>query len=362
MRIAILVNSLPPRSIGGAEIQAASTAVRLAERGHEVTVFARAVPGDTAGAELKDGVTWVRTKTAPVPGLSFFAHILAFKRDWKKHGGPQSDVILAYQLVINGVLGARVSQGKIPLVSWVRSELEIESQGLKYRRLSPWVIRNSTIVLAQTKTLAEKVRGFCKEHKVPNPKVRVLPNAIALKEEPTYDNRSGLVFLGRLVSHKGVEVLLGALKRVSSSPRLRMLGDGPLRSELQAKAKGLNVTFEGAVAPKDVSKALEGARVLVSSSWTEGFPNAILEGMERGIPIVATAVGGVTDVVEDAITGYLVKAGDEEALAAKMELLLEDDDLWESMARAARATAETYSWETHLQELENVLKDAISGT
>ena len=366
MRIAILANSLPPAAIGGAEIQAHATAIRLAARGHEVRVFARALPGDPPGAVEEHGVLWVRTAVPRVPGLSFAAHVLAHRSAWRRHGGPDCDVILAYQLVIPGVLGARSAAADRPLVSWVRSEVEIDfPRHAKYRRLSPWVLDRSRRVIVQSESLLGTLRDRMGSLRDPaaaaalDERTRVLANAVALGPEPTYEDRAGLVYLGRLVGWKGVEVLLTALRRLPSPPPLRVLGEGELRADLEAAAAGLPVTFEGAVASADIPGRLAGARVLVAPSWTEGFPNAVLEGMERGVPAVATRVGGMPDLVTSGTNGILVEPGDVDALAAGIAELLADDTRWNMLARAARRTAEGYGWEAHLDALEAILADAL---
>lgn len=365
MRLALLVNSLPPRSIGGAELQAHATAVRLAARGHRVVVFARAVPGDRGGAVEEHGVRWVRAAATHARGLSFFAHLGAFLRDWRRERDADPQAVLAYQLFAPGLLGALAARDRgIPLVAYVRSEVEIDPSLLKYRILSPWVLRRSRIVLAQSPALAGAVRAFIRGRirgdagRRTERAVRVLANAVDVGPEPPAGERRGLVFLGRLVSYKGLDVLLRALRRFDDPPPLRVIGDGPLRSRWEAEARGLPVTFLGAMSGPGLRAELEAAAILVSPSRSEGFPNALLEAMERAIPVVATAVGAVPDVVTDGRNGLLVPPGDDRALHRAVSTLLGDDDLRRRLSAGGRATAAGYGWEAHLDALEAVLEEA----
>lgn len=369
MRIAVLTSSLPPRSIGGAEIQAHATALRLAARGHEVTVFARAVPGDPGGISEEGGVRWVRSVTPSVPGLRFAGHVRSFLGLWDRWGR-DAEVILAYQLVINGVLGVLASRrGGAPLVSWIRSTMEVDvGRALKYRLLSPWTLERTHRILVQTETMKDVLRDRLGTRVAPErmeavlDRTRVLSNAVEPGPEPGYAGRSGVVFLGRLVPEKGLEVLLDALRRLSPPPPLTVFGDGPLRARWESLARGLPVTFAGPVIPCDIAGKLSHARVLASPSWSEGFPNAILEAMARGVPVVGTRVGGVADVVRDGVTGFLVEPGDSGALAERIRVLLEDDALWERTARAARAAVARYGWDAHLEALESILEEAQAST
>jgi len=132
-------------------------------------------------------------------------------------------------------------------------------------------------------------------------------------------------------------------------------GDGPLRHQLEDASRDLPVEFRGAAPPERVREFLTGARALVAPSRSEGFPNAVLEAMERGVPPVATRVGGIPDVVENHVNGLLVDPEDPAALAAAIRRILDDDPLREQLSRNARVTAESHGWDAHLTRLESVL-------
>jgi glycosyltransferase involved in cell wall biosynthesis len=150
--------------------------------------------------------------------------------------------------------------------------------------------------------------------------------------------------VGRLIPIKGHDVLLRAFARVLDrrpDARLAIAGHGQLEQELRSLSASLGlegaVSFLGQVSPAQA--LIEEASVVVVPSRGEGFGMVALEAMERGRPVVATAVGGLGDLVRDGVTGLLVPAEDAEALAAAMLALADDPARAEAMGAAGRVRA-----------------------
>jgi glycosyltransferase involved in cell wall biosynthesis len=143
--------------------------------------------------------------------------------------------------------------------------------------------------------------------------------------------------LGRLVAIKDHATVLAAMVHVPGV-HLAVVGDGELRPALEAQAAGLGlggrVHFTGWSA--DVPGALADLDVVVLTSRNEGTPMVLIEAAAAGRPVVATRVGGVAAVVADGFTGHLVPAGDAEAVASRIGLLLADPVGRQAMGRAAR--------------------------
>jgi len=151
--------------------------------------------------------------------------------------------------------------------------------------------------------------------------------------------------VGRLHPQKGFANLLVAVARVRErlpAIRLLLVGDGALRRELVARAEALGlaevVTFAGSRG--DVPEILAALDLFVLPSLWEGLPNAVLEAMAAGLPVVATAAGGTPELVVDGETGLLVPPGDVTALEEAIERLLRDPGLRRKMGEAGRKRVE----------------------
>ncbi len=149
--------------------------------------------------------------------------------------------------------------------------------------------------------------------------------------------------IARFASPKDHRTLLAALAALRSQPwELDLVGDGPLEAEMRGLASQLGlagrVRFLGYVA--DPAPVLAGAQLFVLSSRSEAFPRSVLEALRAGLPVVASAVGGVGEAVTDGVNGLLVPAGNPAPLASALQRLLGDAPLRESMGIAARAAYE----------------------
>jgi colanic acid/amylovoran biosynthesis glycosyltransferase len=170
---------------------------------------------------------------------------------------------------------------------------------------------------------------------------------------PDPDGRLRLVTVARLVEKKGIGYVLNAVRRVldtGMNVSYEIIGDGPLRESLMELRDrlglGERVRFLGWAAADQVREALDRAHALVAASVTaadgdeEGIPNVLKEAMASGLPVVATRHGGIPELVEDEVSGFLVPERDADALAQRLRHLAARPDRWESMATAGRARVE----------------------
>jgi glycosyltransferase involved in cell wall biosynthesis len=153
-----------------------------------------------------------------------------------------------------------------------------------------------------------------------------------------------VVSVGRLAPMKGFSVLLDALAAVEDV-HLTLVGDGPDRPALEAAARRLGVagavTFAGALGADEVTELLRHADVFCLPSFAEGVPVVLMEAMASGLPVVATAVMGVPELVLDGEAGTLVPPGRAEPLAAALRELAADPEARRRMGAAGRAIVET---------------------
>ncbi|MDZ4805629.1 MAG: glycosyltransferase family 4 protein, partial [Candidatus Eisenbacteria bacterium] len=160
-------------------------------------------------------------------------------------------------------------------------------------------------------------------HGLPADRVQVRPYFLNLERYRVAAGESGehLLYAGRLSKEKGLSTLFNALGR-RPHLRLRVAGTGPLEAELRARARAenLHVEFLGHLAEEALHEAIRAARaVVVPSEWYENQPYAVLESFALGVPVVASAIGGLPELVLPNQTGWLVPNGDAEMLAWAMD-------------------------------------------
>jgi glycosyltransferase involved in cell wall biosynthesis len=192
-----------------------------------------------------------------------------------------------------------------------------------------------------------------------NPRVVCIPNPVALPAAVAPGREPDLVaFAGRCEESKGVFDLLEAVCAVRPRLRVECAGDGDLaRVERRAAALGLasRVTMRGWINAREREQLLARAAVFVLPSHAEGLPVSLLEAMAAGCPVVATAVGGIPDLVKHGVNGLLVPPGAPGALAEALRRLVTDRELAGRLGREARATvAARYTVERSLERLEQI--------
>ncbi len=166
------------------------------------------------------------------------------------------------------------------------------------------------------------------------------------------------LFLGRLSKEKGVHTLLEAWKGITA--KLLIVGDGPEMGQL-VEAAPKNVEFTGMADPSEVPAILRGARaILLPSTWYEAQPRVILEAYAAAVPVLASRIGGLSDLVEDGGSGLLVSAHDPAAWSNAVAHLFDDDESSRLGEGAYRLWQQRYSPEQGLTELEGAYREALS--
>lgn len=234
---------------------------------------------------------------------------------------------------------------RVPVI--VVSEASVEAAKARWRVT---LDRLTTPLTDAVYANAEAVRHvLITRERTPGTLVTVVSTGVdveAFKPDPQQSPPSPepvVVCVGRLDKYKGQEFLLQACARERTRPyRLILVGDGPMRPALEAHAAALGIVDRVCFAgpQEDVRPFLAQADCVALASTEEGMPGSILEAMAMARPVVATAVGGVSEAVIDGVTGYLVPSGDVGALAAAISALLADPAKAKGMGQAARERAE----------------------
>ena len=360
MNLTILIGNFPPGAFGGAELQAEAWARRLAER-HRVTVVTRRVP-PLPPRERRDGYEIVRLPVSRVPLLRTAVDLNRIVRAVDAIE-PRPDVILCFQTFASGLAGVRAQRRLgVPAAVWVRSEVEYNLRSPRMRMIGPAVWRAARGVLVQSAAhraamLDALGRGAPGLMDAVAAKLEVIPNGVDLPPPPAVGRRGDRVLtVGRLIPDKGTDVVVEAMAGIGG--RLTVAGEGPERGRLMdlARARGVDARFEGYVGRERLEVLFREASCLVLGARRgEGRPNVLLEAMARGLPVVATRIAGVTDLVADGVNGLLVPADDSEALLAALARLEREPDLADRLGRAARESVEAFAWDVVEPQLEAVL-------
>ncbi len=205
--------------------------------------------------------------------------------------------------------------------------------------------------------LNEFCRGKFIEGGLPAERVAIKPNFVDFEPPPPAERR-GFLFVGRLSSEKGMDVLANAHRRVEGGA-LRVAGTGP-DAPLINDVPGL--TALGALQMEQVRQEMGAAIALVLPSiWYENFPRTLVEALGCGLPVIASRIGALAELVKDGETGLLFEPGNAEDLATKMQWALANPLAMATMGRNARKQYEAeYTAERNYQQLMTIYESAIA--
>jgi glycosyltransferase involved in cell wall biosynthesis len=296
----------------------------------------------------------------------------------------RADVICSHWMLPSGFIGA------ILALLYRKPHIVIEHSGALHllmriragQRLARFIVRHSYRIITVSNDLKNKLVALCPEAKE---KVAVIPMGISfsgLKPEfaqsqelsvhhsDTTTNavaENKIFFMGRLIEIKGVEVLLRAL---TGMPDVQLLvaGEGEQRMALERLAEKLNVkaVFLGQVGNTEKTQLFASSAMVVIPSLvlpdgrTEGMPVVALEAMVAGVPVIASCVGGLSEIIIDGQNGLLFDAGNQGQLAGRIKLLLNNKELRERISGNARQTAEAYDWQIIGAKFSEIMKDSLS--
>lgn len=388
MRIAMISEHASPLAqlggvdAGGQNTHVAELSAALARLGHQVRVYTRRDDVDVPPVvQVSDGLEVVHVTAGPaepvpkdqlLPYMKEFSQVLV--RDWQGEGAP--DVAHAH-FWMSGLAAAWAGrQCQVPVVQTYHAlgAVKRRYQGqadssppgrIGYERLLGRAVDR---VIAQCQDeVAELIHLG-----VPRLRIRVIPSGVDLDrfspDGPTAPRGQAprILSVGRLVARKGFAEVIRALPFVPGAefvviggPPADQLATDPLACQLRELAAEYGVAdrvrLVGGVPKEEMPSWYRSADVVVCSPWYEPFGLTPLEAMACGVPVVATAVGGLTDTVVDRVTGCLVRPRDPRALGTTLRRLLSDPLQRLAYAAAALDRArQRYSWQRTATELAAV--------
>ena len=163
-----------------------------------------------------------------------------------------------------------------------------------------------------------------------------------------------ILFVGRLAEKKGVSYLIKAISLLNKEVRLLIIGDGPLKKDLLSLTNKLNlknkIEFLGYKTGKEKLKYFFDADLLVVPSIvtkigdTEGLPVVIMEGLASGLPIIATDVGGIKEIIKNGYNGLIIKEKNSKEIANKIKLVIENNKFKRRLSINAKKSSRNYDW------------------
>ena len=363
----------------------------LRDRGHDVRVVSPkgwAPPGlsrwssyrDVVAEDTVDDVVVHYPRKLTLPGARLGhrnadAFLLGIRGTVRRiHAEWPVDVIHAHMIVPDGWAAARIGHELgVPAVGTAHRAdvLDIPAQGAKARMRVAEAIQTLDAVVTVSRAIGDAADAIAR----PRRPITVVPNGadaeVFMPRDPAEARRrlgippEGPVisYVGKLVPRKGVDTLIEAMgilaARAAGAPRLVMAGIGGMREPLEQRAAQLGVadriTWLGKVPHDDVGWVMSAGDVFVLPSLSEGLPTVVCEAMACGLPVVATAVDGTPEIVDDPATGLLVQPHDAGGLAAALARVLDDPGMARDMgAEALRRSEAEYTWAANARRMEQV--------
>lgn len=379
MRILYLSHLYPPTALGGAERLAAALAGEMVRRGHEVLVVTTGAPERGRVEEVVDGVRvmrvfprnsyWLYQPGNPSPLQKAAWHFRdAWNIDGMRHVAAEIAAFRPHLLHTHNIEGFSPAVWHVARRAGMRVihtahdlHLLCMRSNLMHRDGRPCADPHLLCHLwrAWYRRCAAAIDVFCGVSKftvnrhqaegVVLPRAVVVPNGVGFGAPS--GGRSGplrLLFMGRLTTAKGLHVLLDAVEALKNPAlELHVAGQGELEPRLRASAAaGLPIFYHGEVEGAAKAELFRSCHMLAfPSTSTENAPLSILEAMRSGMAIVASAVGGIPELVQPGRTGWLVPPGDSAVLAGVLRQALAEPALVAQMGQAALAAGMSYSVE-----------------
>ena len=264
-----------------------------------------------------------------------------------------------------------------PGVSWFYGRLMVDFIGLLYTQtITRVLMRYADKILFY----ATNLKQYAKRMGVPEEKMVFLPEGLELtipqnveevretmrRELAISSDEKLIIFTGRLVPVKGVDLLIRAFKILHNrypNCKLLIVGDGPYRRLYESQSGELlnkAIIFTGLVEPEKVVRFLLAADVFVLPSFSEGIPSSLLEACFCGLPCIATNTGAIPDVIKNMETGIIIRPGDEKGLLQALAQLINDEKTARIMGdNARRRVKQLFNWDNIVKRYEQICFELI---
>ena len=386
MKVGTLTWEFPPRVVGGIARHCEGLAKALVQQNHDVHLFTLDFPGSPSYEEM-DGIKVYRASTE-LGHPNFLTWVLMFNHFLSKRMADIAQKVDFDVMHVHDWLAAFSGISfkhyvKKPMVLTVHSTEVGRAQGLhspdsfSINGIEWWSNYEADRVIVCSESMKTEI---CSHFNLPGEKVDVIPNAIdATKYQIPVDRgavrqRYGvgwgeklILCVGRLVPQKGIEYFIRAIPLIARrypEAKFIIVGEGWSRDILEGEARASGhqqkIQFTGFASDKDVIELMTSADVLVVPSIYEPFGIVALEGMATGVPVVASRVDGLAEVIEHERTGIFVYPRSPDSIAWGIDRVLSDPDHARWLAENAKDKLhKAYSWEAVAMKTVDVYRKVV---
>jgi len=367
---------------GGVETSAYNLAVKIADGGDSVDVF-------TTSMDDNDSTERVNNINIHRYGTSFkvASANISFKllREPLKY---DLDIVHAHSPIPYSDISAyrHSRKNKLPLV--ITYHFDGQETGGSFLRNSGVFLYNRLLlkrILSHADRIIVFTQAYIDSSKFLGPfrdKTRVIPHGVDLEDFEGFSKKEAretlgitadqkiILFFGSLVPYKGPDILVNAFRKVKDKiPEAELIfaGRGSMEGYLRNRVCELqlddDVHFAGFVREEQKPLYYHAADIfsLPSTNLAESFGIVNLEAMACSLPIVASRLGGIPEIVEDGKTGLLVKPSDVDDLSDKLIYLLENDDICQKMGKKSKARVQSYSWDNNVKKTRQLYEELFKG-
>ncbi len=352
-------------TMGGAERVMATIANEFVERGHEVTIL---TPKNTDSAYRLDDrvlIMGMHDQNSKLTGkmkavlnpLRLFRRYLRVLKEYRP------DIVLSFLTKTNllAVIAKIFFQRNIPVIISERADPNGKTRSNTLKKLNRILAPKADCIVCQSSRVADYYSALSSKAEI-----RVIPNpinteCIALNEPE--NRRNTIVGVGRLAKEKNFDLLLEAFAEIREEfpdHTLEIYGSGGEKEFLENKITALGLEKRAFLMGNrsNVMHVIYDCSLYVMSSDFEGFPNALIEAMASGLPVISTdfPTGIARELITDGENGYVVPVGDKQALADKMRLILTDQKLQQKLSQNARKIAEVLDKNTIIDHWETLFQ------
>lgn len=289
----------------------------------------------------------------------------------------QPDIVVTQSIKSHFLMWRSRLWKKTPWVAYHHGYTTTDSKMRLYNRFDRWSLPKADLVMTVCEAFAQELVNI---NKVPRDKIRVQHNPIRPGPKPNpadvkalrarlgiADHERVILSVGRLSKEKAQADLILAFQLLCAANadyKLIILGDGPERPNLEAAVRGSQIekqiVFMGQIT--DVQPLYAMADVFVLPSHSEGSPNVLLEAMAAQVPVAATAVGGVPEIVENETSALLTAPNDPSAMATAIDRLLKDLALGARLRRnSAELVVKNHSPQRYVQSMIQTYSNVVEG-